>query len=127
MEYVVYKRFKGQGIEGAFNLKYGTVCEERGGYIFAPDGRRVCAVTSENGWGHFRQNTPEGEYRQAMLDRLYRYYERNSAAAAEDFDPAKWAGAENTYWKSLLRTMTTDRLEAFYTERLGKPPITKEG
>ena len=125
MEYVVYKRFRGEGIEGRFNLPYGTVCPERDGYLFAPDGRRICAVTSENGWGHFRANTPEGEYRQAMLDRLYKHYERNPGAAAVDFDPEKWPGAENTYWKSLLRTMQTERLTAFYTERLGKPPIVK--
>lgn len=127
MEYVVYKRFRGEGIEGDFNLRHGTVCEEWDGYLFAPDGRRICAVTSENGWGHFRENTNEGEYRQAMLDRLYRYYERNPGAAAADFDPEKWPAAENTYWKSLLRTMTTERLTDFYRARLGKPPIAKEG
>ena len=127
MEYVVYKRFKGEGIEGAFNPRHGPLCEERGGYLFAPDGRRICAVTSENGWGHFRENTHEGEYRQAMLDRLYRHYERSPGAAAVDFDPAKWPEADNTYWKSLLRTMTTERLTDFYKARLGKPPIAKEG
>ena len=41
--------------------------------------------------------------------------------ALEDFDPDKWPGAENTYWKSLLRTMPTDKLEAFYRARLGEP------
>lgn len=122
MEYVVYKRFRDDGIEGRFNLSYGTVCEERDGYLFAPDGRRICAVTSENGWGHFRPNTPEGARRQAMLDRLYRYYERDPTASAGDFDPEKWPEAGNTYWKSLLRTMRTDRLEKFYQERLGEPP-----
>lgn len=126
MEYVVYKRFRGEGIEGAFNLRHGTICEERDGYLFAPDGRRICAVTSENGWGHFRENTCEGEYRQAMLDRLYKHYQRNPEAAAVDFDPEKWPEAENTYWKSLLRTMTTERLTDFYRSRLGKPPIAKE-
>ena len=126
MEYVVYKRFRGEGIEGEFNLRHGTVCEERDGYLLAPDGRRICAVTSENGWGHFRENTHEGEYRQAMLDRLYKHYQRNPGAAAVDFDPVKWPEAENTYWKSLLRTMTTERLTDFYRSRLGKPPIAKE-
>ena len=33
MEYVVYKRFKEKGIDGRFNLPFGTVCEERGGYL----------------------------------------------------------------------------------------------
>ena len=122
MEYIVYKRFKGEGLDGSFNLRHGTVCEERDGFLFAPDGRRICAVTSENGWGHFRQNTPEGAFRQAMLDRLYRNYERSPALAAEDFDPAKWPEADNTYWKSLLRTMQTEELTAFYRARLGEPP-----
>lgn len=122
MDYIVYKRFRGDGIEGRFNLPYGTVCEERDGYIFAPDGRRICAATSENGWGHFRQNTPEGAFRQTMLDRLYRHYERRPELTAEDFDPEKWPGADNTYWKSLLRTMQTEDLTAFYRARLGEPP-----
>jgi hypothetical protein len=126
MEYVVYKRFKGKGIDGRFNLPFGTVCEERGGYLFAPDGRRICAVKSENGWGHFRPNTEEGRRRLVMLERLYKYYTAPAGGkpegnALEDFDPDKWPGAENTYWKSLLRTMPTDKLEAFYRARLGEP------
>ena len=113
MEYVVYKRFKEKGIDGRFNLPFGTVCEERGGYLFAPDGRRICAVKSENGWGHFRQNTEEGRRRLVMLERLYKYYTAPAGGkpegnALEDFDPDKWPGAENTYWNSLLRTMPTD-------------------
>lgn len=122
MEYIVYQRFKEKGIEGSFNLPYGTICTERGGFLFAPDGRQICAATSENGWGHFRPNTPEGAYRQEMLSRLYAYYGRNPGAAAEDFDPEKWPGAVNTYWKNLLRTMRTEDLTAFYRARLGTPP-----
>lgn len=126
MDYVVYKRFKGEGIDGRFNLPFGTVCEERSGYLFAPDGRRICAAKSENGWEHFRQNTEEGRRRLVMLDRLYKYYtapagKNPEGNALEDFDPEKWPGAENTYWKSLLRTMPTDKLEVFYRERLGEP------
>lgn len=74
MEYVVYRRFKAEGIDGAFNLRYGTTVTERDGFLFAADGRKICAATSENGWEHFRPNTPEGAYRQKMLDGLYRYY-----------------------------------------------------
>jgi len=120
MEYIVYRRFKADGIDGAFNLRYGTTVTERDGFLFASDGRRICAVTSENGWEHFRPNTPEGAYRQEMLDRLYRYYGKHEGAS--DFDPEKWAGAENLYWKNLLRTMDTPELEAFYRARLGQPP-----
>lgn len=61
-----------------------------------------------------------GAYRQEMLDRLYRYYGKYEGAS--DFNPEKWAGAENLYWKNLLRTMDTPELEAFYKARLGQPP-----
>lgn len=120
MEYVVYKRFKGHGIGGDFNLRYGTVCEARDGFLFAPDGRRVCAVTSENGWEHFRPNTEEGRRRIEMLQGLYVYYTSGRGDAGTDLDPERFPEAQNTYWKSLLRTMPTDKLEAFYRERLGE-------
>ena len=58
----------------------------------------------------------------SMLDRLYKHYERSPALTAEDFDPAKWPEADNTYWKNLLRTMQTEKLTAFYRARLGEPP-----
>ena len=35
MEYVVYRRFKAEGIDGAFNLRYGTTVTERDGFLFA--------------------------------------------------------------------------------------------
>lgn len=47
MEYVVYRRFKAEGIDGAFNLRYGTTVTERDGFLFAADGRKICAATSE--------------------------------------------------------------------------------
>lgn len=120
MEYVVYRRFKAEGIDGAFNLRYGTTVTERDGFLFAADGRKICAATSENGWEHFRPNTPEGAYRQKMLDGLYHYYGKHEGAS--DFDLEKWAGAENLYWKNLLRTMNTQELEEFYKKRLGELP-----
>lgn len=123
MDYFTYRRFKGNGIDGAFNLKYGTIVTEDGGFLYAQDGRCICAVTSENGWQHFRPDTPEGEHRQAMIDRLYRYYESGRGDSGEDFSPEKWPGAVNLYWKNLIRTMRTPQLEAFYKERIGEPPI----
>lgn len=125
MEYFTYRRFKGKGIGGEFNIRYGTIVTERDGFIHASDGRVICAATSENGWEHFRPNTPEGEYRQELLEKLYRFYEKNGGG--EDFDPEKWPGAENLYWKNLLRTMTTENLTAFYKERLGEPSKRQEG
>lgn len=123
MEYFVHKRFKGPGLAGRrFNLPYGTICPERDGFIYAPDKRPVCAVTAEEGWAHFRPNTPEGEYRQTILDRLFLYYGENPQEAARDLAPEKFPQAENTYWKSLLRTMPTRELTEFYRARLGAPP-----
>ncbi len=125
MNYFTYRRFKGNGIDGAFNLKYGTIVTEDGGFLYTHDGRCICAVTSENGWQHFRPDTPEGKYRQAMIERLYRYYEDGRGDSAADFEPEKWPGKVNLYWKNLIRTMQTPELEEFYKERLGEPPICK--
>lgn len=112
MTYICYKRFKGRGIAGDFNIPYGTVVTMLDDMIYAPDGRCICARTSENGWNHFRPNTPGGAVRQEMLNQLYRYYERGGPAA--DFDPEKWPGQENAYWKNLLRTMPDEELAAYY-------------
>ena len=120
MEYVTYKRFKANGIDGAFNLPLSTIVKEVDGFLFAADGRKICAATSENGWEHFRPNTPEGAYRQKMLNELYRYYKEE--AHSSDFYTEKWPGAENLYWKNLLRTMSTPKLTDYYRQRLGEPP-----
>lgn len=122
MDHITYKRFRGNGIDGFFNLRFGTVVREIDGFLYAQDGRCICAVTSENGWGHFRPNTPEGERRQNMLDELYRYYESGRGDAA-DFAEENWLGAENLYWKNLLRTMPTEKLEQFYNARCGGDSI----
>ena len=124
MEYVVYRRFKAEGIDGAFNLRYGTTVTERDGFLFAADGRKICAATSENGWEHFRPNTPEGAHRQAILDRLAKFY--RSKAAATYFEGDIYCRAfkpgENDYWLNILRTMETSRLEELYTLRIGGTP-----
>lgn len=117
MEYVVYRRFKAEGIDGAFNLRYGTTVTERDGFLFAADGRKICAATSENGWGHFRPNTPEGAYRQEMLAALYQWYDKNDCG--DDFADEKWPDAGNGYWKNRLRTASTERLRQIYFEKFG--------
>lgn len=128
MQYFTFRRFKSKGIDGEFNLKYGTLVGEAGGMLYAPDGRRICAATSENGWEHFHPNTPEGFYRQRLLARLYDFYGKpaGNARAAADFDPEKWQGAQNLYWKNLLRTMQTAELISYYRERLGEPPARED-
>ena len=121
MDYIVYKRFKGNGIGGDFNLPYGTIVAENGGVLFAPDGRQICAATSENGWEHFRPNTPEGAHRQALIDRLREFYESPRAASVfeRDIYYRDLAPVDNDYWLHLLRTMETSRLEKLYTLRIG--------
>lgn len=126
MDYFTYKRFKKNGIDGHFNIRYGTVLNEKGGMLYADDGRRICFVTSENGWGHFRPNTSEGKYRQVMLDNLYKFYESGKRDIEFDFDEAKWKSLENTYWKNILRTMPTQELTAFYKKQFGKLPNKEE-
>ena len=124
MDYIVYNRFKGKGIGGDFNLPYGTIVAEHNGFLSTSDGRQICAVTSENGWEHFRPNTPESEYRQAILDRLVKFY--RSKAAAPYFEGDIYyrdlAPEENDHWLHLLRTMKTSRLENLYTLRIGGTP-----
>ena len=123
MEYIVYKRFRGKGIDGDFNLRYGTAVTEDGGFLTASDGRRICAATSENGWEHFRPNTQEGAERQKMLNDLYRWYAKHGCG--EDFADEKWPGHENGYWKNRLRTASTEQLEKIYQEKFGGTPCTQ--
>lgn len=121
MEYFTYKRFKGKGIDGNFNIPYGTIVSEINDFLYTADGKCICVVTSENGWEHFRPNTKEGKYRQELLNKLYDYYEKDQAEDDnDDFNPDKWIGATNTYWKNLLRTMPTEALINYYEARLGK-------
>lgn len=117
MEYIVYRRFKADGIDGTFNLRYGTTVAERDGFLFSTNGRQICAVTSENGWEHFRPNTPEGAYRQEMLDKLYRWYSKTGAG--DDFIDEKWPTQQNGYWKNRLRTASTKKLEEIYKQKIG--------
>lgn len=123
MEYVVHKRFKLNGIDGAFSLRYGTVVTERDGFLFASDGRRICAVRSENGWEHFHPNTPEGEHRHRMLTALYRWYDKNGCG--DDFADEKWPDQENGYWKNRLRTASTKKLEGIYKQKIGGNACTQ--
>lgn len=120
MEYITYKRFRGNGISGQLNIPYGTIVEEQDGFLYTSTGSCICAVTSENGWGHFRPHTPEGAQRQTMLDKLYQYYESGKGNAWRDFNEENWPNAKNLYWKNLLRTMSTGKLRAYYQARIGE-------
>lgn len=120
MEHIVYRRFKAEGIDGSFNLRYGMLVTERDGFLFAADGRKICAATSENGWEHFRPNTPEGAYRQEILAALYQWYGKNDCG--DDFADEKWPDAGNSYWKNRLRTASTEQLRKIYFEKFGVIP-----
>lgn len=116
MQYITYKRFKKNGIDGAFNLPFGTIVDVNNGILWH-NARRICFITSENGWEHFHPNTPEGEHRHCMLTALYQWYNKNGCG--DDFADEKWPDAENGYWKNRLRTASTERLEKIYQEKIG--------
>lgn len=122
MEYITYKRFKGRGIGGVFNLPYGTIVTERKAFLFAKDGRCICAATSENGWNHFHPNTEQAKRRQQMLEKLYRFYEakENQGVFFEDVDISAFPPDVNTYWKNILRTMDDVGLQNLYLRRCGE-------
>lgn len=119
MDYITYKRFKGKSLSGEVNIPFGTVLQERYGFLYLGE-KPVCCVTSENGWNHFRPLTDEGKYRQDMLDKLYRWYTKHGCG--EDFIDDKWLGQDNGYWKNRLRTASTERLEKIYQEKFGGTP-----
>jgi len=115
MTYICYKRFKGRAICGDVNIPHGTALSEQDGMLCWQD-NPVCLVTSENGWEHFRPDTFEAARRQAMLDKLYAYYLRHGVG--DDLEPEQNApGMINRYWKNILRTASTERLETLYKKR----------
>ena len=122
MTYITYKRFKGKSLSGEVNIPFGTVLQERCGFLYLGE-KPICCVTSENGWEHFRPNTQEGAERQKMLNDLYRWYTKNGCG--EDFTDDKWPEQENGYWKNRLRTASTERLEKIYQEKFGGTPCTQ--
>ena len=63
MDYITYKRYKGSGIGGYFNIRHGTKVTENGGFLHAPDGRGICAVTSEDGVAVIARHMNYGLYR----------------------------------------------------------------
>ena len=119
MDYITYKRFKGKSISGEVNIPYGTILQERGGFLYLGE-KPICCVTSENGWEHFRPNTDEGQRRQEILEKLYRWYTKHGCG--EDFGDELWPGQENGYWKNRLRTASTERLKQIYFEKFGVMP-----
>jgi hypothetical protein len=113
--YICYRRFKGHAICGGVNIPHGTIVTEQDGMLFWRD-NPVCLSTSENGWEHFRPDTFEAAHRQEMLNGLCAYYLKHGIG--DDLDPEQNTfGMVNRYWKNILRTASTKRLEELYEKR----------
>ena len=55
MDYIVYKRFKGNGICGPVNLPYGTEVSSDGA-LLTMNGEKLCSITSQNAYDFFSRN-----------------------------------------------------------------------
>ena len=74
MDYITTKRFKRDGIDGRFNIPYGTAVEEIGGSIFHK-GREIARITSAVCHKFFAKNDDgqgleRGRLTQAINDAL---------------------------------------------------------
>lgn len=120
--YIVFKRFRRKGISGEFNLPYGTIVIRNGDHLFTKDGLCICAVTSENGWNHFRPNTSEAKHRHFMIKNLKEFYRKrgNQKFVKQDLYVREFDPGENDYWLHILRTMSTGNLENLYRKRIKK-------
>ena len=91
MRYIVTRRFRGRAICGAVNLPYGTACETQDGYLMLEDGRRLCAVTSQNAYDYFsRDDDGMGRERGTLVQDIRRTLERRDAKHQARWD-ALWA------------------------------------
>lgn len=91
MRYIVTNRFKGQAICGPVNLPYGTTCEEHDGILVLEDGRRICAVTSQNAYDFFsRDDDGHGLERGKLVAEITRRMEKRDAKHQARWD-ALWA------------------------------------
>ena len=91
MRYIVTNRFKGQAICGPVNLPYGTTCEEHDGILVLEDGRRLCAVTSQNAYDYFsRDDDGNGLERGKLVEEITSRMEKRDAKHQARWD-ALWA------------------------------------
>lgn len=80
MRYIVTRRFRGKAICGEVNLPYGTICEEHDGILVLEDGRRLCAVTSQNAYDYFsRDDDGNGQERGKLVQDIRSTLERMDA------------------------------------------------
>ena len=66
MKYIVCKQFKSKGIDGDFNLKKGSTCNEFGNIIFH-NNRPICFKTSQNAFEFFSRNDDGNGYERYNL------------------------------------------------------------
>ena len=87
MRYIVTRRFRGKTICGEVNLPYGTVCEADDGFLRLQDGRRLCAVTSQNAYDYFsRDDDGMGRERGTLVHDIRRTLERRDAKYQSRWD-----------------------------------------
>ena len=87
MRYIVARRFRGKTICGEVNLPYGTVCEADDGFLRLQDGRRLCAVTSQNAYDYFsRDDDGMGRERGTLVHDIRRTLERRDAKYQSRWD-----------------------------------------
>ena len=55
MQYIIHRRFRETAICGPVNLPSLTICDEQDGFIMY-NGKRLCAVRSENAHNYFARN-----------------------------------------------------------------------
>ena len=91
MRYIVTRRFRGKAICGEVNLPYGTTCEEHDGILVLEDGRRLCAVTSQNAYDYFsRDDDGNGLERGKLVEEITSRMEKRDAKHQARWD-ALWA------------------------------------
>ena len=91
MRYIVTRRFRGKAICGEVNLPYGTTCEEHDGILVLEDGRRLCAVTSQNAYDFFSRNDDDfGKERGKLVEDITSRTEKRDAKHQARWD-ALWA------------------------------------
>ena len=87
MRYIVTRRFRGKAICGEVNLPYGTTCEEHDGILVLEDGRRLCAVTSQNAYDYFsRDDDGNGLERGKLVHDIMCTLERRDAKYQSRWD-----------------------------------------
>lgn len=90
MDYIVYKRFKGNGICGPVNLPYGTEVSSDGAFLTV-NGEKLCSITSQNAYDFFSRNDDgHGLDRGKLVEEITSRLEKRDAKHQARWD-ALWA------------------------------------